>query len=300
MGFTGCGPSIPSPEGSSAGRQRVVATTGYVADLVKNIGGQHVAVQALMGPGVDPHLYAPTPGDVRALTSADAVFYNGLHLEGRMAEMLGRLAKRRPVYAVTEALVQEHTAMLRKAPGSENTFDPHVWFDVSLWAHGIDLVADRLAAIDPAHADEYRRNAASYRAKLAELHQWTKGQLAAIAKEQRVLVTAHDAFGYFGTAYDVEVHGLQGISTMDEADVRSVNALVDLLVGRKIRAVFVESSVPPRNVQALIQASAARGHDVALGGELFSDAMGAEGTPEGTYVGVVQHNVHTIVKALSR
>jgi manganese/zinc/iron transport system substrate-binding protein len=266
--------------------------------MLVNIGGRHVSVEALMGPGVDPHLYKATPGDRRALNGADVVFFSGLHLEGRLATILEKLAERKPVYAVTGGLLEDHAEELLRLSGTESTYDPHVWFDVSLWARCVDYAAEKLATAHPARAEDYRRNAQAYRARLDDLHQRCKDALSAIPKEQRVLVTAHDAFGYFGRAYDVEVRGLQGISTLDEADLRAVNNLVDLLARRKIKSVFVESSVPPRNVEALVESCEARGHEVVVGGELFSDAMGPPGTPEGTYVGMVEHNLTTIVHAL--
>ncbi len=290
----GCGSEDVTRRASSDSARRayplrIVCTTGHVADLLRNIGGDHVAVEALMGSGVDPHLYKATPSGVRRLMAADVVFYSGLHLEGRLASLLEKLGRRKAVYAVTEDLALAH---------AEEHPDPHVWFDVSLWAQCIDAATRRLIALDPEHAEDYRRNAAAYSVRLAELHAWCGTRLAEIPRQQRVLVTAHDAFGHFGRAYDIEVRGLQGLSTTDEADLQTVGQLVDLLAERKIKAVFVESSVPAKNVRALVEACAARGHETAIGGELFSDALGSEGTDEATYVGVVRFNVKTIVEAL--
>ncbi len=298
FGQGGCGRSPRPSDNSDNATLNVVCTTGQVADMVRNIGGRHVTVESLMGSGVDPHLYKATPGDVRKLFAADVVFYSGLHLEGRLADLLRKLGRRRPVYAISEDLHENHAELLRKVPGSQDTHDPHIWFDVSLWARCVDFVAERLADLDPEHAEDYHEKAEEYAAELQTLHESCKQRLATIPKQLRVMVTAHDAFGYFGDAYDVEVHGLQGISTADEADLAGANALVKLLVARKIKAVFVESSVPPKNVQSLIQACEAEGHRVTVGGELFSDAMGPEGSPEGTYVGMVEYNVKTIVGAL--
>ena len=302
--ISGCGPSGSRSGGRPGYPVSVVCTTGQVADMLRNIGGRHVEVESLMGSGVDPHLYKAVPGDVRKLNSADVVFYSGLHLEGRLADLLDKLARRKPVYAVTGQIEQLHqkekkegNGLLREVAGSESHYDPHVWFDIALWAKCADHAARKLIALDPDHAEDYRRNAEAYMDRLAELHEWCKEQLAEIPERQRVMVTAHDAFGYFGDAYDVEVHGMQGISTADEADLASANKLVEMLVDRKVKAVFVESSVPRRNIRSLIEACAARGHKVIVGGELFSDAMGPEGTPQGTYVGMVEHNVKTIVKA---
>jgi len=277
---------------------RVVCTTGMVADMLKNIGGRHVVVQSMMGPGVDPHLYKASPRDVRMLTSADVVFYSGLHLEGRLAELLEKLHRWKPAYAVTDGLKRSDPSSLRHMPGTEGVYDPHVWFHVALWARCAEYAAERLMALDPERADDYRRNAADYVAKLRALDEECRKRLAEIPKQRRVLVTAHDAFGYFGDAYEVEVHGLQGLSTIAEADLGGVNQIIDLLVARRVKAVFVESSVPIKNIRALVEGCAARGHNVAIGGELFSDAMGPEGTREGTYLGMIEHNLNTIVEAL--
>jgi manganese/zinc/iron transport system substrate-binding protein len=257
-----------------------------------------VAVTALMGPGVDPHLYKATPGDRRALNGADLVFYNGLHLEGRLAELLEKLAERRPAFAVVEEVEREHPELLLAVPGGEKVYDPHVWFDPEIWRQCTRFVAARLAEHDPEHADEYRKNADAYVAKLDARERTSKERIAEIPEKSRVLVTAHDAFGYFGRAYGLEVHGLQGISTADEADLGAVNDLIDLLVSRGVKAVFIESSVPPKNVQSLVDGCRARGHEVKIGGELYSDAMGPAGTEEGTYLGMVEYNVVTIVDAL--
>jgi manganese/zinc/iron transport system substrate-binding protein len=271
----------------------VVCTTGMVADLVRNIGGDRVKVTQIMGEGVDPHLYKASPGDVNLLTGADAIFYSGLHLEGKMADVFVRMARKKPTFAVTEYIPED-----RVLDNPEGAFDPHLWFDVSLWREAAGVVRDALKAFDPAHAADYQARADSYQAELSKLHEYARTQLASIPKERRVLVTAHDAFRYFGRAYDIEVKGIQGISTESEAGVKEVNALVNFLVERKVKAVFVESSVSDKNIRALLEGCKARGHTVVIGGELFSDAMGKDGTPEGTYVGMVRHNVDTIVKAL--
>jgi manganese/zinc/iron transport system substrate-binding protein len=295
--LSGCRPAADGP----GDKLHVVCTTGQVADMLRKIGGEHVYVEGLMGPGVDPHLFTAVPADTRKLNAADVVFYSGLHLEGRLAGLLEKLQKRKPVYAVTEDIQRRHEQgepLLREVAGSQGHYDPHVWFDVSLWSKCARYAADRLIAEDPDHEEDYRANADAYIAELEALDRECREELAQIPKPQRVLVTAHDAFGYFGDAYDVEVHGQQGISTASEADLATVNALVDLLVSRKIKAVFVESSIPQRNIQSLVEACATRGHKLVVGGELYSDAMGPEGTPEGTYVGMVRHNLRTIVEAL--
>jgi len=282
----------------AAGHIRVVCTTGQVGDMLEHIGGEHVAVRTLMGPGVDPHLYKATPGDIRLLKSAKAIFYNGLHLEGRLAEVLEKLSDRKPTYAVIAEIEHSAPERLRHAPEFPTSYDPHVWFDVGLWADCADYATRKLMEVDPAHAADYRRNGDAYVATLRALDQETRRRLAEIPRSQRVLVTAHDAFGYFGRAYDVEVHGLQGISTADEADLGAINDLVRLLVERHVKAVFIETSVPSKNIRSLIQGCEAAGHPLVLGGELYSDAMGAVGTPEGTFTGMIKHNVDQIVRAL--
>jgi manganese/zinc/iron transport system substrate-binding protein len=277
---------------------QIVCTTGMVGDMLRNLAGVHANVQTLMGPGVDPHLYKATPGDVRRLTAADAVFYSGLHLEGRLAELLEKLHRWKPAFGVTNGLRQRRANKLRYMPGAEGVFDPHVWFDVALWAACAENAAEKLAEIDPPRAADYRRNGQQYVTRLLALDGWCRRTMAEVPRERRVLVTAHDAFGYFGQAYDVDVYGLQGINTLSEADLGAVNGLIDLLVQRGIKAVFVESSVPAKNIQALVEGCAARGHQVRIGGELFSDALGPPGSRESTYVGMVEYNVNTMAKAL--
>jgi manganese/zinc/iron transport system substrate-binding protein len=277
------------------GKWKVTTTTGMVADIVKQVGGEYVEVTQLMGAGVDPHLYKASEGDIKRINDADIIFYSGLHLEGKMVEIFEKIGKKKPVKAVTASLTKEQ---LLADPASPNSPDPHVWFDVSLWMKAVEQVRDDLSAFDPAHKDTYAKNATKYLGELKDLDQYARAQLASIPKEQRVLVTAHDAFHYFGRAYDVEVMGLQGISTASEYGLKDVQSLVDTLVSRKIKAVFVESSVPKRSIEAVVQGAAAKHHTVSIGGELFSDAMGAPGTPEGNYIGMVKHNVDTIVRAL--
>lgn len=301
--LVGCGSNTANdtqPEAKAAERTytgsypiRVVCTTGMVADLVKNIGGQHVEITTLMGAGVDPHLYSATPADVTALNQADIVFYSGLHLEGKLAELLERMGERKPTVAVAEVIAEDN--IRRDEHGAP---DPHVWFDVVLWSIAGGAVEDALIKFDPAHAEDYQKHSAEYQTTLAVLNVDVANELANIPKEQRVLVTAHDAFHYFGDAYDVEVRAIQGISTDSEAGVRQVKELVDFLVEKKIKAVFVETSVSEENIRSLVEGCQARGHDVKIGGTLFSDAMGDDGTPEGTYEGMVRANVKTIVEAL--
>ncbi len=293
--LSGCGQSTTTPGGAGEGKLNVVATTGMIADIAKNIGGEHVEVQALMNAGVDPHLYKATPGDISKLNKADIVFYNGLHLEGKMADILEKLARTKPSVAVAEGIPKDKLHVFAAAPEFP---DPHVWFDVKMWLIATQAVRDELIKVDAKNKAAYESNAAAYEKKLNELDEYARKQIALIPRDRRVLVTAHDAFGYFGKAYDIEVKGLQGISTATEASLQDVQRVVNMLVQRKIKAVFVESSVPRRTIEAVVQGAKAKGHDVVIGGELFSDAMGKSGTPEGTYDGMVRHNVDTIVKAL--
>ncbi len=272
---------------------KVVCTTGMVADVVQNIGSEFVKIEQLMGEDVDPHLYKVTSADVAKMNDADVIFYSGLHLEGKMTDALERLAKKKAVFPVTEYLSSKSLLT-----DEDNHPDPHVWFDVSLWSEAAGVIGEALAKYDPAHASTYQKNTEKYRADLAKLHEDAKKEIATIPKEKRVLVTSHDAFRYFGRAYDIDVKGIQGISTDTEASLREINQLVDFIVQRKVKAVFVETSVNQRNMRSLQDGCKARGHAVELGGELFSDAMGKEGTPEGTYIGMIRHNVETVVKAL--
>jgi manganese/zinc/iron transport system substrate-binding protein len=275
---------------------RVVCTVGMVADVVRNVAGERAVVTGLMGPGVDPHLYKPTRSDIGTLMDADIVFYNGLLLEGKMTDALVRVASAgRRVHAVTE-LIDE--SFLLEPASFQGHFDPHVWMDPSAWERTIDVVRDRLAAFDPEGRDACRAAADVYRARLGELDAYAERVLGTVPPERRVLVTAHDAFNYFGRRYGYEVVGIQGISTESEAGVRDIERIVDLLVTRRIPAVFIESTVSERNVRALVAGARARGHEVHIGGELFSDAMGADGTYEGTYIGMIDHNVTTIARAL--
>jgi manganese/zinc/iron transport system substrate-binding protein len=275
----------------------VVATTTIVADLVRAIGGSDVVVESLMGPGVDPHLYKPSAGDVRKMASAQAVFYTGLHLEGKMTEVFEQMADRGvPTVAVAECVPEEE---LLAVHGYSGLYDPHIWFDVQLWSRAAVCARDRLGALDPEHAADYLERANAHIAALQELHQWVADRVRRVPSDLRVLVTAHDAFEYFGRAYGVEVRGLLGVSTAAEAGTADVQELAEFIAQRRIPAIFVESSVPPRYVEALQQAVAARGFKVAIGGSLFSDALGSPDGPEATYIGTVRSNVDTIVNALA-
>lgn len=289
--LAGCGEKA---DGARPGKIRVVATTGMVADLARNVGGEHVTVTALMGAGVDPHLYKASARDLDRLRGADLVLYNGKGLEGKMGDILVKFARKKPVVAVTDAIADSR---LLEPEELEGHYDPHVWFDVALWAETLDVVAKGLAEADPGRAEEFRRNAERYKKELQQLHAEVKEQLASIPKERRVLITSHDAFRYFGRAYDLEVRGLQGISTVDDPGVKDVRDLAAMIVQRGIKAVFVETSVSPKAIEAVKEWAGKQGHAVTIGGTLYSDAMG-DTPPDDTYVGMVRSNVRTVVNAL--
>lgn len=273
----------------------VVATTGQVADLVRHVGGGRVCVTALMGPGVDPHLYKASAGDVERLRDAEVVFYSGLHLEAKLADVLAQLGARKPTLAVAETFPD---ASLLAPPEFAGAHDPHVWFDVRLWSLAIAPVAETLAGLDPAHAVEFRTRADAYSRELDDLDTYVRATIATIPSAQRVLITAHDAFNYFGRAYGLEVRGLQGISTATEAGTADVQDLASFIAQRRIPAIFVETSVSPKAIEAVREAVRARGFEVRIGGAVYSDALGDDGTPAGTYAGMIRHNVDTITAAL--
>ncbi|MGH7199268.1 MAG: metal ABC transporter solute-binding protein, Zn/Mn family, partial [Planctomycetaceae bacterium] len=299
VALSGCGSSEGRvEEGRFVGERpiRIVATTGMVADIVRVVAGEKAEVTALLGPNVDPHLHKPTRNDVLALTRTDIVFYSGLGLEGRMAELFENVARTgTPVVAVTDGVDQDR---IRNPPEFEGHPDPHVWMDVSAWSEAVGFVAETLAEFDPPNAGYYQQNAEKYRARLQELDDYVRTVVASIPESQRVLVTAHDAFEYFSSAYGIAVEAPQGISTESQPGVDDINTLVDLIVERKVPAVFIESSVSPRTIQAIQEGAAAQGWDVAIGGQLYSDAMGPPGSYEGTYIGMMDHNATRIARAL--
>jgi manganese/zinc/iron transport system substrate-binding protein len=298
--LSGC--ATKSPNGGSsaspAARQypyKVVATTGMVGDIVKAVAGDKATVETLIGEGVDPHLFKPTRADVGRLAGADIVFYSGHLLEGKMTDVLVKISSQRPVHAVTEGV---DPSFVLEPPDFAGHADPHMWMDVKGWMAAVGVVKDSLIAFDPANKESYDQNTAAYLEQLAQLDAYALEAFSSVPAEKRVLVTAHDAFNYMGRAYNLEVRGIQGLSTESEAGLADLNALVNFLVERKIEAVFVETSVAEKNVNALIEGATAKGAKVTIGGKLFSDAMGAAGTYEGTYVGMIDHNVTVIVRAL--
>ena len=273
----------------------VVTTTGQIADAIKEIGGEHLTVTALMGPGVDPHLYKATQSDLKKLDEAEVIFYNGLHLEGKMLDIFEQMSEEKTVLAVAENLDEKR---LLTAEGDTKLHDPHVWFEMDLWKEIVDGIGDTLVEEYPEFKADFEANEAAYLKELDKLKIYAKERIREVPKNQRILVTAHDAFNYFGASQGFDVRGLQGLSTDSEYGVKDVQEMVDFLVANNIKAIFVESSVSDKAMNAVIEGAKQKGHDIVIGGELFSDAMGAEGTKEGTYLGMYQHNVDTIVDAL--
>ena len=279
----------------AASKLNIVATTGMIADMVRAVGGDAVSVQGLMGAGVDPHAYRQTRSDIVAMTRADATLWHGLYLEAQMEAFFADLARKRPVHAVAETL---DPSLLRSHEDYDGRYDPHIWMDPTLWVQIVPAVVDALSALRPDARATFEANAATYSSEADALAIYARDTLAAVQPARRVLLTAHDAFGYFGAAYDFEVLGIQGISTESEAGLNRISTLVDLLVDRDLPAVFVETSVSDRNIRALVEGAAARGHTVSIGGSLFSDAMGPDSTYEGTWLGMIDHYVTTIARAL--
>ncbi|MEM1224276.1 MAG: zinc ABC transporter substrate-binding protein [Planctomycetota bacterium] len=282
-------------EGLVTDQIMVVATTAMVGDVVKAVGGPHVDVHVLLGPGVDPHLHKTSRDDVAQIMDADLVLYSGLMLEGKMTDTLEQVSKEKPVRAITDVIPEEQ---LLQGDGQGHHPDPHVWFDVDLWGRTCVAVVEVLSEAMPQQADHFQTNADGFANEVDSMRRYCQDALESIPESQRILITSHDAFGYLGRAYDLEVMGVQGISTDSEAGLRRVNDLVDLIVERQVPAVFIESSVPEKGIRALVDGAAARGHDVRIGGELFSDAAGPGGTYEGTYFGMIDHNVTLIARAL--
>ena len=280
---------------STKEKLNIVTTTGMISDALKNIVGNNADVISLMGPGVDPHLYKVSQRDIKKLFNADIIFYNGLHLEGKMGEVLDQMSERKPVIAIYKGLTEKQ---LRATSEFQGNYDPHIWFSVKIWTDVVHFIGKSLTELDQVHASFYQANTTKYVEQLTQLHKWTIEQINTIPKKQRVLITAHDAFGYFGGEYGMQVKGLQGLSTAAEYGLKDVTNLVDFISENKIKAMFVESSVSDRSIKAVMEGCKAKGHKVIIGGTLYSDAMGAENKPEGKYIGMVKHNVTIIVEAL--
>ena len=290
----GCA-ATDSADKPKSSRYVITCTTGMVTDIVRQVVGDRAEVRGIIGEAVDPHLYQATRNDIALLAESDVVFYSGLMLEGRMSDALMKIGRKRPVYAVTELLDR---TLLLEPPEFKGHFDPHVWMDVSLWKKCTRMVADALADFDTEHKAYYLTNYEQYAKRLDELDAYARRTMATIPRERRILVTAHDAFNYFARAYDLRVEGIQGISTESEAGIADIGRIVDLIVDHRIPAVFVESSVSQKNVMALIEGATSRGHQTTVGGTLFSDAMGPSDKYEGSYIGMIDHNVTTIASAL--
>lgn len=284
-----------APQEKDEGQTYIVCTTGMIKDAVENIVGDKAKVDALMGPGVDPHLYKATQGDLKKLQQADIIVYNGLFLEGKMGDVLQKLDHKKMVIAMAELLPKKAFINNTEFQGA---FDPHIWFDVNLWKDAVQLLKEELIKTDSINKTLYTKNADKYSLQLDSLHKEVKNQISLIPKSKRVLVTAHDAFAYFGRAYGVDVRGLQGISTLSEFGLRDVSNLVDFIVENEIPAIYTETSVSEKAIKAVLEGCRSKGHDVVIGGSLYSDAMGELGTFEGTYIGMVHSNVKKIVSGL--
>ena len=292
LSLTACAPAQQQDDG----KLQIVTTTTMLYDLTASIAGEHADVTALMGPGVDPHLYQASAGDVTTMQKADIVVYNGLHLEGKMGDVFAGLTRQgRSIICAEDGI---DPAILLSDENNPEIYDPHVWFDVNIWISVAEHTAKKLGEIDPAHAADYQKNMESYRSSLQELDSYIRGRVEELPENARVLVTAHDAFRYFGQAYGFDVRGLQGISTDAEAGTADVSQLASFIAENKIKAIFVESSVPPKNIEALQAAVRAKGFDVAIGGELYSDSLGDEKSGHNTYVTTCKANIDTIVDAL--
>lgn len=292
--LSGCTPAAST--NTTGGKLNIVATTTMIADITRVIGGDDVEVNGLMGPGIDPHLYQASAGDVTLMQKADVVIYNGLHLEGKMGEIFESLSSQGSAVICIEDGIDRRVLLI--SADDENVYDPHIWFDVSIWKSASEIVAQGLIDIDPDNEQAYKGNLENYLKELDELDKYIKDRVAELPEGQRVLVTAHDAFSYFGNAYGFEVKGLQGISTEAEAGTGDVSSLAAFIADRQIKAIFIESSVPPKTIEALRDAVKAKGFDVSIGGELYSDALGDEDSGAETYILTFKSNVDTIVDSL--
>ncbi len=287
--------SCSGPEKVDNDKLKVVATTGMLYDAVINIGKDKIEAEAIMGPGVDPHLYKATQGDLSKFNRADVIIYNGILLEGKMTEVLEKLGRQKPVYAVAESVPEN---MLLPFAGYQDAYDPHVWFDVSRWSLVVREIGNSLAAVDSINTEFYSKNTNSYLNQLDSLNEFVTSRIEEIPEERRILITAHDAFGYFGEAYGIRVEGLQGISTVADFGLKDIANIIDIIISNNIKAIFVETSVSEKSINAVVTGCREKGHNVSIGGYLYSDAMGEFGTEEGTYLGMFRKNVNTIVEAL--
>ncbi len=298
LGCGAAGEKVGGGGGGDSARIQVATTTNFITDTARQVGGDRVEVTGLMGPGVDPHLYKASAGDVQTLRDADVIFYGGLYLEAKLGEVLEGVGDEIPSVAVSEAIPERELLDPPAGAAPEEEHDPHVWFDPSLWAHAVKAVRDGLTEVDPDGRVEYRANADRLLSEMRALEREGREAFAGIPERKRVLITSHDAFAYFGSAFGLDVYGIQGISTAAEATTADVERVAGLVAERGVPSVFVESSVPRQTIEAVIAGARERGHTVRIGGELFSDAAGAESTPEGTYVGMVRSNIEKIARGL--
>ncbi len=273
----------------------VVTTIGMIADVAGEVGGECVAVEAMMGPGVDPHLYQASASDVKTLRDADQILYSGYALEGQLGDVLDNFSRQKTTVAVAPASIEPSRLLTAQ---DVYGIDPHLWMDVSLWSQTVDTIGETFIEARPVCEKSIHANVDAYTEKLAALHQWVKASIASIPEKQRILVTAHDAFNYFGRAYNIEVEGIQGISTETETGIADIRRMADVVIDRDVPAVFIESTINPRTIQAVIDAAEKRGHKVVIGGQLYSDAMGENNTADGTYIGMLHANTKAIVEAL--
>ncbi|NGP44793.1 zinc ABC transporter solute-binding protein [Bacillaceae bacterium SIJ1] len=293
-----CGGAASETSGETSGDQpiSIVTTIAQIGEPLQDIGGDLVSVKSIMGPGVDPHTFQATQSDIATLSKADIVFYGGLNLEGQMNEVFEQIGASIPVVAVSESIPKDQ---LLDDPEAAGAPDPHVWFDIDLWKIALESAVDELKEYAPEHAETFEQNKVAYFESLDELKNESQELLTKIPEEKRYLVTAHDAFNYFGRAFDIDVIGLQGLSTEDEIGISDIEDTVDTIVEAKVPAVFIETSVSEKNINSVIEGAKSKGLEVQLGGELFSDAMGEAGTAKGTYLGMYRHNVETIASALT-
>lgn len=288
--------SCSKKENTEHEKLKIVTTTTMLTDLVETIGGEHVEVQGLMGAGVDPHLYKASEGDVQKLFNADVIIYNGLHLEGKLGEVFEQMEQQKKTILVAADALDKST--LISSSNFASNYDPHIWFDINNWIKITQYISDELMKLDPENTDFYRKNAENYINDLQQLNTEITNKINELPKEKRILVTAHDAFNYFGKQHDFEVVGLQGLSTATEAGVRDVQKMADFIIEHDVKAIFVESSVPKRTIEALQASVKSKNHEVKIGGTLYSDALGTTGTPEAKYIGMYRYNVNTIINAL--
>lgn len=276
----------------------IVATTTQVADLIHQIGGDHVEVTQLMGPGVDPHGYQPSSSDTTAINDANVLAYNGFHLEAMFVPLFESLDQTDTHIISIENALSSDDVLASEEDDDALEYDPHIWFSIDNWKKAADYVTTELGDIDPSHADVYQSRNEAYQKSLDDLKSYVEERVEEIPESSRYLVTAHDAFQYFANEFGFEVVSVQGLNTNTEAGTGDISRLADFIAEHNIKSVFVESSVSSRNIDALIEAAASRGHTLEKGGELYSDALGDAEDGADTYIGMYKANIDTIVNAL--